>query len=114
MKVTNENIDSIKYIYNYFNADNGKKVLKSLMIDLMELNQLLEDKGESYKKLYIDYIDKHTEYSPERTDPCPDYYGMFRLRFENDPYETVGLEMTIDELDTILCALINFMEFKLS
>jgi len=114
MKVTNENIDNIEFIYDFFNRKNKIEILKGLMIDLMELNQLLEDKGESYRKLYIDYIDEHTEYSPERTDPCPDYYGMFRLRFENDPYETVGLEMTIDELDTILCALINFMEFKLS
>ena len=114
MKVTNENIDSIKYIHDYYNVENGKQVLKSLLIDLMELNQLLEDKDESYKKLYIDYIDEHTDWEPERTDPCPDYYGFFRLRFEKDHYETIGSEMNLNELDYVLCALINFVEFKLS
>ena len=114
MKVTNENINNIEYIYDLLNRKNKIEILKGLMIDLMEFNQLLEDKGEPYKKLYIDYIDEHTDWEPERTDPCPDYYGMFRLRFEDDPYETVGSEMELNELDAILCALINFMEFKLS
>ena len=82
--------------------------------NIEELNQLLEDKDEAYRKLYIDYQDYHNEYSPERTDPCPDYYGLFSLRFEKNPYETVGDMMTLEELDTILCALVNFMEFKLS
>ena len=111
MKVTNENINNIEYIYDYYDANSGKEVLKSLLIDLMELNQLLEDKGESYRKLYIDYIDEHTDWSPERTDPCPDYYGFFRLAFEKNPYETVGSEMDLNELDSVLCALINFIEF---
>ena len=85
---------------------------EALLIDLAELNQLLEDKDEEYRKLYIDYEVNHTEYSPERVDPCPDYYGMFSLRFEKDPYETVGDYMTIEELDSAMCILINFVEFK--
>lgn len=114
MKVTNENIENIKYIYKYYNIECGKQLLKSLLIDLLEFNQLLEDKGESYRKLYIDYIDEHTGYSPERTDPCPDYYGLFTLRFEKNPCETVGDYMTIHELENALFVLINFVEFKLS
>ena len=105
MKVTKENFKCI---------ENNQSLLESLLIDLEELNQLLEDKDESYRKLYIDYQDYHNEYSPERTDPCPDYYGLFSLRFEKNPYETVGDMMTLEELDTILCVLVNFMEFKLS
>ena len=105
MKVTRENFKDIK---------NNRGLLESLLIDLEELNQLLEDKGEAYRKLYIDYEDEHTEYSPERTDPCPDYYGLFSLRFEKYPYETVGDMMTIEELDNALFVLINFIEFKLS
>lgn len=112
MKVTQENIKDIKYIYDYYNVENGKNILDSLLIDLGELNNELDNKGESYKKLYIDYEDTHTEYSPERTDPCPDYYGTFTLRFENKPYETVGGVMDLNELDTVLCTLIDFIEFR--
>lgn len=105
MKVTRENFKEI---------ENNQGLLESLLIDLEELNQLLEDKDEAYRKLYIDYQDKHNEYSPERTDPCPDYYGMFSLRFEKNPYEMVGDMMTLEELDNALFVLINFIEFKLS
>ena len=111
MKVTQENIKNIKYVYNWNSSDGAQNYLKSLLIDLLELNNELDNKGESHKKLYIDYEDKHTEYSPERTDPCPDYYGLFTLRFENKPYETVGGILDLNELDTVLCALVNFIEF---
>ena len=108
MKVTNENINSIA------NIRYAQNLLSALLIDLAELNQLLEDKDEAYRKLYIDYQDYHNEYSPERTDPCPDYFGMYSLRFEKNPYETVGDMMTLNELDNALFILINFTEFKLS
>ena len=87
-------------------------LFEALLIDLEELNQLLEDKNEDYRKLYIDFENEHTQYSPERVDPCPDFYGLFYLRFEKNPYEIVGDYMTIEELDSIMCALINFTEFK--
>ena len=122
MKVTFDNIKDIKYIEGY-NKDygveanhttvDGQKLLKSLLNDLGELNNLLIDKDESYREIYINYEDKHTEYSPERTDPCPDYYGMFTLRFVKNSYETIGDVMSLDELDNALCILINFIEFKL-
>lgn len=114
MKVTKENIRSIKYIEGYHNINIAHDLLESLLIDTSELNQMLEDKGESCRKIYIDYEDKHTKYSPERTDPCPDYYGLFTLRFEKNHYETVGPIIDLDELDTILCALINFEDSRLS
>ena len=112
MKVTYKNIENIDYIEGY-DLDNGIKLLKVILDDVNELNNLLKDKDESYRQLYIDYIGDHTEYSPERTDPCPDYRGMFTLRFEKNPYETIGMEMTIDDLDNAICILINFIEFKL-
>ena len=87
-------------------------LFEALLIDLGELNQLVEDKNEDYRKLYIDFENEHTQYSPERVDPCPDFYGLFSLRFEKNPYEIVGDYMTIEELDSIMCALINFTEFK--
>lgn len=114
MKVTYENINDIKYIQGSKNLEYDLTILDAILIDVEELNQLLEDKDESYRKIFIDYYDTHTEYSPEWTEPSPDYYGMFTLRFEKDPYEIIGLEMTLDELDSAMCLLINFTEFKLS
>lgn len=107
MKIT---IDNFKDII----PNKDQSLCEGLLIDLAELNQLLDDKDETYRQLYIDYNTEHTEYSPERVEPCPDYYGMFSLRFEKNPYETVGDYMTINELDNALFLLINFTEFKLS
>lgn len=59
-------------------------------------------------KLYIDWQDYHDEYSYERTDPCPDYYGYYRIKFEKLPHESVGDVMTIDELDNALCILFSY------
>ena len=111
MKVTLNNINDIKYIYDYHNQEIGKNILRSLMIDLKELNEMLIDKNQPNKQIYIDYENKHTEYSPERTDPCPDYYGMFSLRFEKNQYEKIGDMMTLNELDNAICLLSNFIEF---
>ena len=105
MKVTIDN-------YKKLIPEKDQMLIMALIIDLDELNNKLEDKQEPYRKLYIDYITEHTEYSSERIDPCPDYYGMYRLVFEKNIYETVGAEMTIDELDSALCILINFIEFN--
>ena len=102
-------------IENYKMCGEKPNYLYSLLIDLAELNRLIEKANIINKELYIDYQDYHnTEYSPERTDPCPDYFGMYKLVFEKNPYESVGTEMTIGELDSAMCILINFVEFKLS
>ena len=107
MKITLDN-------YKDIIPEKDQTMIYSLLLDLLELNTELENVQEPYRKLYIDYITEHTEYSPERTDPCPDFYGMYRLLFEKNPYESVGTEMTLDELDSALCILVNFIEFKLS
>ena len=111
MKVTTENIKDI----NFFACVNNtveyyQRLLELLLIDLATLNALLIDNNEEHRMLYIDYINEHTEYSPERTDPCPDYYGMFRLLFENNPSNNVGGEMDIDQLDMTLFILNEFEE----
>ena len=107
MKVTEESIDKIEY---YAGAKRQitscAGLLKALLSDLEALNAL----NAKYGGLYISYEDTHTEYSPERTDPCPDYYGYFTLRWENEPSEMVGDYMTLEELDLVLCALCNFAE----
>lgn len=113
MKVTQENIKDIEFIYSYINLnlEQSKNLLSSLLLDIEELNNELDNKGESYKKLYIDYEDEHTEYSDEYIEPMPDHYGTFRLRFESNPSETVGDYMHLHDLDTVICALVNFVEF---
>ena len=71
MRVTRENIKDIKcYTGVERPLSNCAELLESLLEEVEELN------GNRYNKLFINYIDTHTEYSPERTDPCPDYYGL--------------------------------------
>jgi len=115
MKVTKENIKDIKY-FAYINRtiEHCQNLLNALLDDISELNNVMKDRGELHRQIYIDYENEHTEYSPERIDPCPDYYGTFTLRFEKNPYENIGTVMDLDELDTVLCALINFEDSVLS
>lgn len=80
----------------------NKALIGTLLEDLKELNR------HSSKMLFIDYQDWHNEYSPERTDPCPDYYGCFRLLAEN---ENLGVEMTLDELDSAICLISNYQRY---
>lgn len=107
MKVTKKNIYSIKEI-----TDSNKQLLYGLLEDIKELNTELLKLGFDEKILYIDYQDYHDEYSPERTDPCPDYYGYFTLRFISNKTEKCGIEMTIEELDKTVCSLINLIQFN--
>ena len=108
MKVTLKNLNQLKM------SNNEATLLGSLLLDLDNLNQMLEDKGQGYRKLFIDWQEYHNEYSPERTDPCPDYYGYYRLYSEKDPYNNIGDEMTINELDNALHLLSEFIETELS
>ena len=97
MKITEESIKSLSI------SDYEKGILKALLQDLEEINHNLSLKN---KELYLDWIEDHTEYSPERTDPCPDYYGMYRV-WKGDDY--IGVEMDLDTLDSALCLLYNFV-----
>ena len=92
MKITKETICKI--------PEKEQGLVKALLVDLEEINQ------STNKELYLDWIDTHTEYSPERTDPCPDFYGMYRVIRNGD---VLGVEMTLDELDISLCLLHNFI-----
>jgi hypothetical protein len=108
MKITIDNLQEVTKI----NSKISTYYLESLCIDLMELNNELENNNLYHKRLYIDIQDYHDEYSPERTDPCPDYYGMLSLRFENDNYMIGDFIERLDELDTILFTLIEFFEHR--
>lgn len=86
------------------NKEDDQNLLHALLLDVEELNNLLDDKDESYRHLYVDKIDDDNDM----------YKGFYRLKFEKNPYESVGMEMDIHQLDDALCVLINFIEFKLS
>jgi len=106
MKITIDNLKEAKKINDKISI----YYLESLCIDLMELNNELENQNLNNKKIYIDIQDFHNEYSPERVDPCPDYYGMFSLRFEINDYMIGDYIERLDDLDTIIFTLIDFFE----
>ena len=93
MIVTENNIKDIPI------SDKGKGLLNALLQDLEEINHNLPRKASN---INIVWIDEHTEYSPERVDPCPDYYGMYRLQQGN---KTLGVEMDLEILDYVLAVL---------
>lgn len=95
MEITKKN-------FKEFIPQDEQLLLSSLFDDLDDVNKY------SDKKLYIDWQHWHDEYSCERTDPCPDYYGYYTLRFKGIPEETVGCQMTISELDGALCLLFSY------
>ena len=99
MKVTYDNIKELPI--SYFD----KGVLKALLSDLEDINNI----GKSLFKYYIDWQDYHNEYSPERTDPCPDFYGYYSILSEDDSGYSLGLEMTLKDLDSALCVLYNYL-----
>ena len=93
MIVTKDKIDILPI------SDYEKGLLSALLQDLGEINHNLP----FYMfDICIDWIDKHTEYSPERVDPCPDYYGMYRLWQGTN---TLGIEMDLETLDYVMCIL---------
>ena len=79
-----------------------QSILTSLFKDLIEINNKLNSHRNSYIRFDIDWQDYHDEYSPERVDPCPDYYGMYRLWQGN---KTLGIEMDLEVLDYVLAVL---------
>ena len=93
MKIIDDNI--------HYVPKKERSLIKALLVDLSEINSF------GNKQLYIDWQDYHNEYSPERVDPCPDYYGCYTLRDKNN--NMIGIEMDIDTLDTVLCTLFNYI-----
>ena len=97
MKITKENIQEFPEIEN-------KSLLKSLLSEIDAINYFIN------KKIFLDYQTYHNEYSPERTDPCPDYYGYYTLRYEHKPNFSLGGFMTLNDLEYALWLLIDFVE----
>jgi len=51
--------------------------ISSMLDELDYVNTLFATLGLGEIKIHIQ--DYHDEYSPERVDPCPDYYGMLHM-----------------------------------
>lgn len=104
MRLTKDNINEL--------PKDEQDLVNSLLLDLDYINQKLKAKGH---ELYVDWQDYHDEYSAERTDPCPDYYGYYRIFTdicdENGYNYQIGLEMTVNDFDNVNCALTDFVEF---
>lgn len=90
-RITLDNIGSFEFINS-----KDKTLFISLINDLTELNSYI---GSNFC-IYVE--DKHTEWSPERCDPCPDYYGYYRIGFDPDTNEYIGDYMDLNELDNVL------------
>ena len=100
------NIDN----YKKYVPENDQNLFYSLLIDLKELNNMLNGKTHYCKDLCIGIETEHTEYSEERTEPCPDYFGTYTLYCENDKYNNISSGMTIDELENAIYILYKFVE----
>ena len=101
MKITKDNLKDIFIIKNTKDVT----LLYALLDDINEIN----DKLTTDKHLYIDIQDYHDEYSPERTDPCPDYYGYYTIRSEKKPSEIIGDYYDINDLDNAILIINNFI-----
>jgi hypothetical protein len=95
MRVTYENVKTLPI------NDKEKRLLKALLLDIDDINKM-----HIKPPIYVDWQDFHDEYSPEWTDPCPDYYGYYTL---TNYGEIVGVEMDLDTLDTVLCTLYSYI-----
>lgn len=91
MVIRKDNIDKV--------PEHEQELLEALLRDLDEINSY------GYRELEVHWQDWHTD-----SEECPDFYGTYTLRVKNS-FETVGVEMTLDELNTNMCTLINYLEY---
>lgn len=99
MRITKENLNDIEV------SEEIRQHLKWDLDDIREINLICKE-----ELFYLDWQEFHNEYSCERTDPCPDYYGYFSIRRVSDN-DLIGLECaTEDELQTSICVLSDTCE----
>ena len=87
MQITKENLNSL--------PEKERNYVKNLLdYDLEEINSF-------HKGVFtLHWQDYHDEYSPERTDPCPDFYGMYYIRKNNN--RVMYVPVTLQEIDEYL------------
>ena len=103
MKVTRENVDTLPI------PEEEKLLMKSNIEDILEINDTVANVLKLNKTFYIEWQDWHDEYSPERVDPCPDFYGYYFIKCEECPGENVGIPMNEQELEVAILTLFDFL-----
>lgn len=97
---------------NYKNIvpEKDQNIIYSLLLDILELNNSREGLN-----LYLDIQDYHNEYSDERIEPCPDYYGTYSINFlaEEGSYNSLVYELSAEELDVAVWSIYKFNELFL-
>lgn len=103
MKLTKENIDTLPI------PEKEKILMKCNIEDILEINDIIANVLKLKKTFYIYWQDYHDEYSPERVDPCPDFYGTYTIECEEHPGEVVGIHMNEQELEVAILTLFDFL-----
>lgn len=98
-------IDNIKKIDVL--PEKERDLISSLLDEIREINKSVNNHRNYFYDLTIDWQDYHNEYSPERVDPCPDYYSYYSLVEGN---KVIGDKMTIEELDNAIFIIKEFIE----
>ena len=118
MKITRENFKDFIKFDNLFSKED---YVNSLLDDIDEMNRIIKSSNFVRKpELYIDIQLYHDEYSPERTDPCPDFYGFLSLKGvipeENSFVKTLGdPKETLKEIDYdmfLVSSVLSFIEVE--
>ncbi len=105
MKLTLDNFESILKKYNKNVSDCEMGLMRALLTDCNEYNTSRIFPHE----VEIHIITEHTKYSPEWTEPLPDYYGTYYIKYADvDDYIIDGLD--IDGLDNAMFVLCGAFE----
>lgn len=98
MQVTKENLNLL--------PEKERDYVNNLLdYDLQEINSF--NKG----VFTLHWQDYHDEYSPERTDPCPDFYGMYDIR--KDGKRVMYIPVTLEELGEYVFFLLEVLKNSL-
>ena len=98
MQITKENLNLL--------PEKERVYVNNLLdYDLQEINYF--NKG----IFTLHWQDYHDEYSPERTDPCPDFYGMYDIR--KDGKRVMYIPVTLVEVDEYLFFLLEVLKNSL-
>lgn len=102
MKVTNDNLNML--------PEKERDLAKALLTDILEINNWSHVGGHGADKdVWLDWQDYHDEYSPERTDPCPDYYGYYAIMQKSkDGLEVICDKMPLKDIDWLVCGLLDY------
>lgn len=72
---------------------------RNFVEDILD-NELEEINSFNKGVFTLHWQEYHDEYSPERTDPCPDFYGMYYIRKNNN--RVMYFPVTLQEVDEYL------------